>query len=31
MGVEGEEGVKDDSKVILDWPTMRKMVPITAV
>lgn len=30
MGVEGEEGVNDDSKVILHWPTLRKMVRITA-
>lgn len=31
MGVEGEEGVKDNSKIIPDWPTKRKMIPLSAV
>lgn len=30
MGVVGE-GVEDDSKIILDQPTKRKMVPLTAI
>lgn len=31
MEVEGEEGDEDDSKIIPDWPTRRRMVPLTAL
>lgn len=30
MEVEGETGVKENSQIILHWPTRRKMVPLTA-